>query len=196
MFSRCSEDLPHPPWANTSNNFLQQSIIESQLATTTTPFLLSTPTPTYLDLSLFFSLNWVSLFPTTPPTLFDSYPLLKTWLSSIRSAISLAKRSHPSLDASGKPTLLAASDAAALIHRSVPNEVEAKKNDEEPLLVARGGWLEVGGEVEVTPDDTGKVPQRGVLVALNAEQVVLEVRGEGGVCRVHAPRLGFTIKAV
>ena len=52
-------------------------------------------------------------------------------------------------------------------------------------------WL-----LRVAADDNGKVPQKGRLIALNAEQAVLEVVSAAGkTCRVHAPRMGFTVRA-
>lgn len=37
-------------------------------------------------------------------------------------------------------------------------------------------------------------PTVGKLVALNVEQVVLEVKGEKGIVRAHFPRIGYMIK--
>lgn len=70
----------------------------------------------------------------------------------------------------------------------------AEADAEEPLLVA--GYLKLGQMVKVTPTDTGKVSQEGVLAELNAKQSVLKVETEGGVVFVHAPRLAFEVVAV
>lgn len=65
-------------------------------------------------------------------------------------------------------------------------------NLNEPLLVA--GWFKLGDIVEVTPDDTGRVPQRGTLVSINSQRIVLRVVGvDGGCVLCHFPRLGFGI---
>lgn len=64
----------------------------------------------------------------------------------------------------------------------------------EPLLASNGGFFSLGKAVQVTPDDSGRVPQKGKLVALNTERSVLEVaNAEGKLVRVHFPRLGFGI---
>lgn len=76
-----------------------------------------------------------------------------------------------------------------------PEPSSTSVDEQEPLLVA--GWLKIGDEVEVTPTDTGKVPQRGTLVGLNSERVSLDVQGEQGAkVRVHAPRHGFDVKKI
>jgi len=51
--------------------------------------------------------------------------------------------------------------------------------------------------VEVSPGDTARNwPTTGKLVALNHEEVVLEVNGAKGLLRVHFPRLGYTLKPI
>lgn len=58
--------------------------------------------------------------------------------------------------------------------------------------------LTVGEEVEVWPVDSGfKQKERGNLVALGREEVVVEKRtGKGEVIRLHAPRWGFRVQKV
>ncbi|KAK4705987.1 hypothetical protein P7C70_g219, partial [Phenoliferia sp. Uapishka_3] len=167
------------------------TVIETQLAqrTLSSNFILDTPTPTYLDLSLSFPLYWVTSFGTAPHLLI-SFPLISAWLPLLTSHIKTFKNSHPT---KGIPQRLSPEDAARIIHATLPDERESKVEEEEPLI--REKWLRLGSEVEVTPDDSGKVPQKGTLVALNSEQSVIEVVASGGKCRIHAPRLGFTIRS-
>ncbi|ORY57405.1 hypothetical protein BCR35DRAFT_355500 [Leucosporidium creatinivorum] len=172
-------------------------LIESQLASRAEPtnFFLDTPSITYLDISLYHKLNWLSSMGTADsifkPTTAPSFPLTFSWMDLIRVAISEAIRSHPT---QGIPSQISDQEAASLIYSSAPNG-SPKVDSEEPLLVA--GWLKLGDEVEVTPTDTGKVPQKGKLVGLDRQRVVIEVVGEEGkAARVHAPRLGFSVQKV
>lgn len=174
-----------------------QDLIETQLASRSEPanFFLDSPSPTYLDISIYHKLNWLSNMGTADsifkPTGEPSFPLTFSWMDQIRVAISEAIKSHPT---QGIPTQISDTEAAAsLIYSVAP--IEAKVDSEEPLLVA--GWLKLGDEVEVTPTDTGKVPQKGKLVGLDRQRVVIEVVGEEGKsARVHAPRLGFSVQKV
>ncbi|KAL8278052.1 hypothetical protein RQP46_009512 [Phenoliferia psychrophenolica] len=168
------------------------AVIEAQLSKLSSPsnFILNTSSPTYLDLTLSFTLNWVASF-RTAPHLFDSFPLVAAWLARLSSAVKAATASHPT---KGVPNKMSAEDAAKIVHGSKPDQGECVADAGEPLL--REKWLSLGAMVDVTPDDNGKVPQKGRLVGLNAEQAVLEVVGAGGkTCRVHAPRMGFTVRA-
>ncbi|KAI5476787.1 hypothetical protein MNV49_007302 [Pseudohyphozyma bogoriensis] len=182
------------------------TIIENQLSPSppSTPYILRTPTPTYLDISLYFSLNWASKFPTTA-TIFGStstdFPAVKNWMKRIDELVKDVKEDPKT----PKVTVLTGVTAARIIHAAASHYALAASGDpNDPLLYSAGvgGTLEFGEMVEVAPEDTGRLPvQEGRLVGLDAEQVVVEVegreRGEDGrfgVCRVHAPRLGFTVQ--
>ena len=56
----------------------------------------------------------------------------------------------------------------------------------------------IGKHVSVTPDDTGKVSVGGVLVEMNAHEVVVRCSGEWEGKKVntnvHFPRLGFIVE--
>jgi glutathione S-transferase len=55
----------------------------------------------------------------------------------------------------------------------------------------------LGRQVEVVPDDYGRNPVAGSLVAISGRHVVVERQIEGiGTVRVHFPRLGYEIVAV
>jgi hypothetical protein len=91
-----------------------------------------------------------------------------------------------------KAPIIPSHEAAQLIHSSIP--IPLVLDPLEPLLVQNGGWLMIDQEVEVTPDDSGRIPQKGILVALNPERSVLQVSNvKGDRVRVHFPRLGFGV---
>ena len=107
----------------------------------------------------------------------------------LRTVISDAAKLHPTR---GKPTIVSVEEANEIVLSSAPNDKLVRTDADEPLLVAK--WLKVGDMVQVTPTDNGKVPQKGKLLGLDTQRVVIEVVGrEGRPCRVHAPRLGFSV---
>lgn len=100
-----------------------------------------------------------------------------------------------SLSATTAPApYLTSLEAARLIHAAQP--ISIVSDQQEPLFhsTGLGGWLSLGSNVEVTPDDSGRVPQKGQLIALNPERTVIEVTSSQGTkARVHFPRLGFAV---
>jgi len=55
----------------------------------------------------------------------------------------------------------------------------------------------VGEKLRVTPDDTGRVPVEGTLVAVDAHEIVLRLSDEkAGNINVHFPRAGFDVVKV
>ncbi|SCZ96410.1 BZ3500_MvSof-1268-A1-R1_Chr8-2g10175 [Microbotryum saponariae] len=194
-------------------------LVEKQLASRSSEktFLLGTDKPTYLDISLYFSLNWVSgmscillecwkLFGVlnaaritgfgTADSIFKpasgtspDFPLTFAWMTLIKSAVEDATSTAP-----GKKHL-SPEDAVTSITSS-PASKTITVDEWDPLLVAK--WFAIGDLVEITPNDVGKVPQKGKLVGLDKVKVSLEVQAEGGkgTCTVHAPRLGFDVKKI
>lgn len=69
----------------------------------------------------------------------------------------------------------------------------------EPVADTRGVadnalGLKAGQRVSVTPDDTGRDPTIGELVALDAQTVVIRREApECGAVHVHFPRAGFVL---
>ncbi|SGY97545.1 BQ5605_C035g11412 [Microbotryum silenes-dioicae] len=196
-----------------------QDLVEKQLASRSSEktFLLGTDKPTYLDISLYFSLNWVSgmssillecwkLFGVlkavrntgfgTADSIFKpasgtspDFPLTFAWMTLVKSAVKDATSTAP-----GKISLNP-EDAVTSITSS-PASKTITVDERDPLLVAK--WFAIGDLVEITPNDVGKVPQKGKLVGLDKVKVSLEVQVEGGkgMCTVHAPRLGFDVKKI
>ncbi|KAL8276418.1 hypothetical protein RQP46_011170 [Phenoliferia psychrophenolica] len=144
------------------------ALIEMQLASRTSAshFFLDTPTPSYIDLSLSFTIVWIQSLPTAP-AIINSFPLVTGWLIHLRSVLAAAKRSHPT---NGIPKILSAAEAAGIIHSAKPAANQLlQEDDSEPLV--REGWLKIGDEVEVAPDDYGRRPaQVGTLLSLTPIQ--------------------------
>ena len=90
----------------------------------------------------------------------------------------------------GRPTAMAASDALDVALRSEPG-TPATPRDADP------SGLKAGTVVTVTPDDTGRDPVCGTLVAADAEAVVLRrAHPRVGEVNVHFPRAGFDVVPV
>lgn len=86
----------------------------------------------------------------------------------------------------GRPNDLSAAEALDLAKRSAPQKPT--------ISHAEPSGLRPGARVVVTPDDTGRDPVQGVLVAANAEQLV--IRSEHprvGEINIHFPRAGFDV---
>lgn len=76
---------------------------------------------------------------------------------------------------------------------------EARAATPDPAAAPRHGdpsGLEPGARVTVTPDDTGRDPVEGELVAATARQVSIRRKDErAGTVVVHFPRAGFVVRA-
>lgn len=87
----------------------------------------------------------------------------------------------------GTPTELDAKDALAIAKSAVPEE-HAKTHD--------GNGPPLGTEVTVTPDDSGRDPVAGALVALSPGEIVIRRRDPViGEVLQHFPRAGFVLTA-
>ena len=85
----------------------------------------------------------------------------------------------------GRPTEMHASAALDLALRLQP-KTPAYPRDADP------SGLKVGQHVIVTPDDTGRDPVRGTLLAADAEELVIRsVHPRVGEINIHFPRAGF-----
>jgi glutathione S-transferase len=90
----------------------------------------------------------------------------------------------------GRPTDMPAATAI---------EIARDANPQRPDLSANGDPSEIqdGTRVTVTPDDTGRDPVEGVLVAATDQEVVIS-RSDArvGEVHVHFPRAGYDVAAV
>ena len=89
----------------------------------------------------------------------------------------------------GRPLEMSASEALALAAQAKP----------QALAIAPDGdpsGLKAGEEVVVTPDDTGRDPVRGTLIAADAEELVIRsTHPRVGEINIHFPRAGFDVVA-
>jgi len=82
------------------------------------------------------------------------------------------------------------SSAAALdIARDATPQIESRSDSGDPM------GRQLGSKVQVVPDDTGRDPVSGELVAISREQVVIRrVDPRVGEVAIHFPRAGFVVK--
>lgn len=114
----------------------------------------------------------------------QQFPKVFAWMERFNQALREAKKSAP------KPTTLDGKAAAERIlnSRSVDQEIQVDRDD--PLNI------QPGEEVDVWPIDSGSGHRdRGELVGLNADEVVIQLKDEKGV-RLHCPRTDFRIRQV
>ena len=87
----------------------------------------------------------------------------------------------------GHPSVMSASEALDLALRSQPRALDIAR-DCDP------SGLRTGDEVIVTPDDTGRDPVRGTLLAADAEYLVIRrAHPRVGEINMHFPRAGFDV---
>lgn len=90
----------------------------------------------------------------------------------------------------GKPTPMTSEQAFAVACESKPAPVTHLPANGDP------GGLKAGAKVSVVPNDNARVPVTGLLVAADANEVVIHHRDQrAGDIHIHFPRLGYTVQA-
>jgi glutathione S-transferase len=115
------------------------------------------------------------------------YPKVFAWIKRFNGAIRAAKAAGP------KPTTLKGEEAAKRILSAKYAEGEANIEEQDPMKLRKGET------VEVSPIDSGfRHRDRGELVGINEEQIVLKIHTNTGgqEIRLHFPRTNFRIRAV
>ncbi|KAL6305895.1 hypothetical protein BKA93DRAFT_777208 [Sparassis latifolia] len=167
------------------------TLIEEQLADGR-EWLLDTEAPGLADISVHFVVAWLQhrQFRALHDVLdAQKYPKSLAWLSTVTAYIDGRQKTGASAfeDITGE-------QAAKLIGSSPCEDVSAVRFDD---VEAARLDVKLGEDVSVEPQDSGKVPSVGKLIALNREEAVIETRGStGDVIRCHFPRLNFSIKAL
>lgn len=150
-------------------------------------WLFDTVTPGLADISVHFVLAWIKPMPTSA-SLFDEkrYPNTLKWLNRLSELLKSKQK------AQGTPEVLKGEAAGADITSSnhEPDAVVGFDAREAQRLNVK-----LGDVIQVAPEDTGRsYPTLGKLVALNLEEVVLEIQAKKGKLRCHFPRLGYSIR--
>ncbi|KDR83782.1 hypothetical protein GALMADRAFT_236147 [Galerina marginata CBS 339.88] len=164
------------------------SLIEEQL-NDSREWLFNTASPSLADISVHFIFNWARSFKGTD-VLFDptTIPFTLQWLERLSGHMKKLRQSQ------SPPIKVQGADAATNITSSAYESYDVvgfDKTEATRLHVA------LGDMVQIAPEDTGRnYPTVGKLVALNREELTLEVKGSKGLIRCHFPRLGFFVRPV
>ncbi|EJD40217.1 hypothetical protein AURDEDRAFT_187138 [Auricularia subglabra TFB-10046 SS5] len=150
-------------------------------------WLFDTAAPGYADVAAHTVFSWMRGFKSVREVFAKGvFPRAVTWLDALDAVISQRRK------ALSVQTVMA-DDAAARILSGSPSATHAVGWDEREA--GRLG-LARGVRVEVTPDDTGKVPTTGTLLGLTRREILLEIEPpnqSGKKLAVHFPRLGFNV---
>lgn len=141
------------------------------------------------DIQAIWPFSWLTyLKGALPAVTFNEsrYPLMYAWIERFRKAVALAKSRV------NEPRTLTGEEAARLVLAQPFQTTESELDEQDSTVIYEN--LKAGDMVTVWPTDTGSSHKdTGKLVALNRTEVVIEVSGENGSVRLHAPRHGFKV---
>ncbi|KAK8050508.1 glutathione S-transferase [Apiospora phragmitis] len=149
-------------------------------------WLLGTARPTLVDIEAVFVFVWLAALPqdTMGPA---AFPRLHAWVARFVETVEAAEKEN------GAPKTAGGDEAAKTVFGAAFAEGEGRVDDSNPIVVAEG--LKKGDWVKVWPADTGSGhKESGKLVSMTLKEIVVEVQGNEGSVRVHAPRHGFKVK--
>ncbi|KAF4620067.1 hypothetical protein D9613_005226 [Agrocybe pediades] len=150
-------------------------------------WLFDTETPSLADISVHFIVAWACTFDREKAA-FDpkQSPLTLQWIDRVSAWIKKQRDAQP---APGKI------DGQAAAEKIVSSAHESYGVVGFDKLEATRLGISLGDNVQVAPEDSGRnYPTTGKLVALNREEIVLEVNGSKGLVRCHFPRLSFFVR--
>jgi len=164
------------------------AFLETTLLADGRQWILKTEKPTLADIEAVWPFDWLNgLKGALPRELISEkqYPKVFAWIARFNDALKAAKTQAP------KPASLKGNAAAQRILSASFAEKALKVDNGDPL------GLQEGTDVEVFPIDSGSQHRdRGRLVGLTGDEVVLSIQAQGNEVHVHYPRTGFRIKAV
>lgn len=165
-------------------------LLEETLLADGREWLLKTDTPGLADLEAVWPLHWVTGMKGAlegGELGEKKFPKVYAWIARFHAAVTEAKKAGP------KPTSIKGDEAANKIWGAAYYEAEGLVDERDPVVRAQG--LRKGDVVTIWPTDTGTAHRDvGRLVSVDADEVVVEVKGEGKSVRLHAPRHGFRIR--
>jgi glutathione S-transferase len=171
-FANLADDVPHMLGQFRAN----AALIERQLADGR-DFLLGAR-PGWADITAYFPLWMARGFVPSADSILGAYGHMARWEQQMQA---IGHGTRTDIDA----------QTALDIARSASPERSAGVDPDDPL------GLRVGEQVSVTPVDYGKVPVRGELVTLDAEEVAVR-RQDARVGEVvtHFPRIGYRVERI
>ena len=126
-----------------------------------------------VDFDFYFNL-WFAARAPAAKKIIEDCPLLSKWMAR------MAAFGH------GKPTELTSKDALEIARK---DDVATYKG-----VIGENEGRHAGDMITVTPNDTGRVPVSGELVALNHQEIALRHENDiVGEVIIHFPRAGFIV---
>ncbi|KAI9736806.1 MAG: hypothetical protein M1818_005857 [Claussenomyces sp. TS43310] len=152
-------------------------------------WLLGTTGPSLADIEGVWPFHFLVALPgALPPDQISStqFPKVFAWIDRFSAATSAASEKL------GEPKEIKGPEAVSLITSSEFAEADPTVDPKDAI------GLRKGQEVEVWPIDSGfNNKDTGTLIGLTASETVIETKAENGqTIRVHAPRHGFSIRAI
>ncbi|KAK6512364.1 hypothetical protein TWF481_001252 [Arthrobotrys musiformis] len=163
-------------------------LLETTLLADGRDWVLKTDRPMLADIEAVWLFEWMLSMGSFPPDVIspEIFPKIFAWIDRLSKIIKEKAKTSPAEEIKGDV-------AASKIFDSGYAEREGVVENE---LVATVQGLKKGDLVSVYPTDNGFLHKdTGALVSLNSKEVVIEVEGENGNIRVHAPRHKFAVEA-
>ncbi len=160
-------------------------LIETTLLADGRKWIANTAAPSLVDIEsvwpLLFAMGMEGLLPTDKFSA-KVYPKTYGWIERFKAAAEAAEKEL------GEPKTISGDEAIKAITGAGYHDAVAKVDDKDFDVEAMG--LKKGDNVSVGPTDFGSSTRdKGKLLSIDAAEVVIEVKTEGGeAVRVHAPR--------
>ncbi|KAL8806925.1 MAG: hypothetical protein Q9182_001054 [Xanthomendoza sp. 2 TL-2023] len=165
-------------------------LLESTLLADGRNWVLNTPKVSLADIEAIWPFHWLSgLEGALPPSLFgkEAFPKVYAWIERFSATVKAAEDSMP------KVTNLEGAEAIKSITQADFVEPGGDVDEQDPLALTKGQ------EVESWPTDSGSNHRdRGQLIALTRQEVVLKTQAKvgGADVHIHHPRTNFRIQPV
>ncbi|KAI0134163.1 glutathione S-transferase [Xylariales sp. AK1849] len=167
-------------------------LLETTLLADGRDWALKTDGPSLADIEAVWPFHWLNGLPGALPENVVSakqFPKVFAWIERFSKV--MGQRSKQ-VD---QPRTLNGEEAAKLVVTSAFAEDEGDVDGSEVYVTAEA--LKSGDTVKVWPTDTGASHKdTGKLLAATSNQVVVEIQGQAGGVRLHAPRHGFKVRKV
>ncbi|RFU25291.1 hypothetical protein B7463_g11047, partial [Scytalidium lignicola] len=163
--------------------------VEEQLLGDGREWVLGSGGPTLADIQAAWTFQWITEIPgaLSPDVISkELFPKAFAWIARFKVAVRDAAERH------GKAKKLEVDEVLKVLSSASFAEEKASVEEKDPFKLRKGQ------EVEVWPIDSGfNQKDRGALVGLNWKEVVIQIKTrDGQSLRLHAPRHGFSIRAV
>lgn len=164
-------------------------MLETTLLADGRSWILNTDGPTLADIEALWLLYWLKVMPGALPAALigpEQFPKVFALLDRFEEKV----RSMQEL---GQPEKADGEEVVRMLSASDFAEPAGDVDETDPWVAFQS--LKKGDSVKVWPTDYGtNHKDAGTLVAIDDREIVIQVTGDAGDLKVHAPRLGFTVQ--